>query len=573
MDSLRFFLYAGLAFLGFLLYTDWQNYKNQNNTAATTPAATIVSDVPQQQPASSGDKDIAQTVPTSSATSLQSTTLPPALEQDQPAPKALTQAAPAGAKNATSSQYVTISTDVFEILIDKRGASIVSTKLLAYPAKLGSEEQVNLQSTQAERFYIYQSGLVGGNNNNAPNHFSNFTTEKDHYKLTSDSLEVSFYATENNLQVIKTFSFKRSDYLIEQQTIISNQTQRQWQGNEYRQIQRTNLDESRPFIYTYTGGVYYNQQDKYEKITYDKMEDKDFSASFDHGWAAMLQHYFMTAMIPNPQEKNKYYTRVIDGKHKHYILGMLSPNINLAAGESTTINSSVYIGPKILKSLRKIAPGLELAVDFGVLTIISKPMFLVLDFLHTYLKNWGFAIIFLTLGLKLLFFPLAHTSYKSMAKMKKIMPDIQRLKERYGDDRQRMAKEQMELFKKHQVNPMSGCLPMIIQMPFFMGLYWALLESVELRQAPFMLWIHDLSIPDPYFILPVLMGLTMFITQKLNPPPSDPMQAKIMQLMPIIFSVIFFLLPAGLVLYSVTNSTLSIIQQWVITRQINKPSK
>jgi YidC/Oxa1 family membrane protein insertase len=283
----------------------------------------------------------------------------------------------------------------------------------------------------------------------------------------------------------------------------------------------------------------------------------------------MIQHYFMTALVPSATETNKYYSKVVESEYgKRYVMGLTSTKKKVAPAETAEFKTEIYIGPKILDRLEVIAPGLELAVDFGMLTIISKPMYIALNWIHSVVGNWGWAIVLLTVGLKMLFFPLANASYKSMAKMKKVMPEVQKLKEKYGDDKQRIAKEQMAIFQKNKVNPAAGCFPMLIQMPVFMGLYWALLESVELRQAPFILWINDLSIADPYFILPVIMGASMFLQQKLNPPPADPMQAKMMQMMPIMFSVFFFFLPVGLVLYSVTNNTLSIIQQYVITKRI-----
>lgn len=553
MDSIRIFLYGALALVGFLLYTDWQKMQTPEKPVEVVASQTVDH----------------QDIPTSSDNTVGSS------KDELPIADDATATVKPALPVSNSQQYITVKTDVLDILIDTKGGSIVQTRLLDYPVELNSKEKVELQSTKKDAYYIVQSGLISAKGSSeAPNHFTEYRSEKTEYVLEDgqDELRVPLYSEKNGIQVVKTYVFKKGDYLIQQQTKLENKSGKSWSGQEYRQIQRTDLDDSQPFIYTYTGGVYYNEEEKYEKVTYDDMEDQTLNVTADKGWAAMLQHYFMTAIIPKPEQKNTYYTNVVDKEKENprYIIGLKSLRTEVAAGEAKIFNTQLYIGPKIMKRLRKIAPGLELAVDFGFLTIISKPMFLGLDFIHGFTKNWGWAIIILTLGLKLLFFPFANASYKSMAKMKKIMPEVQRLKDRLGDDRQRLAKEQMELFKKHKVNPVSGCLPMVIQMPFFMGLYWALLESVELRQAPFMLWIQDLSIPDPFFVLPVLMGLSMFITQKLNPPPTDPMQARMMQIMPIAFSVIFFLLPAGLVLYSVTNSTLSIIQQWVITRRINK---
>jgi YidC/Oxa1 family membrane protein insertase len=464
---------------------------------------------------------------------------------------------------------VRVVTDVLDIIIDTKGGNIVQTNLLDYPQELGSENTIRLQNSSNSGFYAVQSGLLA--KAGAPNHYAQFDAQQKEYVLADgqDSITVPLSWEENGIQVTKLYSFKRGDYLIDQTFQVKNNTQQEWAGNQYRQIQRSEVDDSTPFIYTYTGGVYYNEEDKYEKVEYGDMEDENLNKSFDKGWTAMIQHYFMTALVPSATETNKYYSKVVESEYgKRYVMGLTSTKKKVAPAETAEFKTEIYIGPKILDRLEVIAPGLELAVDFGMLTIISKPMYIALNWIHSVVGNWGWAIVLLTIGLKMLFFPLANASYKSMAKMKKVMPEVQKLKEKYGDDKQRIAKEQMAIFQKNKVNPAAGCFPMLIQMPVFMGLYWALLESVELRQAPFILWINDLSIADPYFILPVIMGASMFLQQKLNPPPADPMQAKMMQMMPIMFSVFFFFLPVGLVLYSVTNNTLSIIQQYVITKRI-----
>lgn len=541
MDNLRIILIVALALVGAQIYSAWQEEKKPLEQSAQSinadmPTAPIAADVPEANQVFEGTSDL------------------PATEVAAP---------------VISTATVRVVTDVLDIIIDTKGGNIVQTNLRAYPQELGSKNTIRMQNSSNEGFYAVQSGLLA--KAGAPNHYAQFNAQQTEYIMTEDqdSITVPLTWQENGIQVTKLYSFKRGDYLIDETFQVTNNSQQEWAGNQYRQIQRSEVDDSQPFIYTYTGGVYYNEEDKYEKVEYGDMEDENLSKSFDKGWTAMIQHYFMTALIPDAAETNKYYSKVVDSEYgKRYVMGMTSTKKKVAPAETVEFKTGIYIGPKILDRLEAIAPGLGLAVDFGMLTIISKPMYIALDWIHNIVGNWGWAIIILTIGLKMLFFPLANASYKSMAKMKKVMPEVQKLKEKYGDDRQRIAKEQMALFSKNKVNPAAGCLPMLIQMPVFMGLYWALLESVQLRQAPFTLWINDLSIADPYYILPVIMGASMFLQQKLNPPPADPMQAKMMQMMPIMFSVFFFFLPVGLVLYSVTNNTLSIIQQYVITKRI-----
>lgn len=542
MDNLRIILFVALALVGVQIYTAWQEeHKPQEQSVlsnnADMPAAPVAADVPE-----------------ANLQLEESTDLPETLESVVP---------------SISTATIRVVTDVLDIIIDTKGGNIVQTNLLDYPLQIGDENTVRLQNSSNAGFYAVQSGLLA--KAGAPNHYAQFNAQQSEYILAEgqDAITVPLTWSENGIQVTKLYTFKRSDYLIDETFKVTNNSQQEWAGNQYRQIQRSDVDDSQPFIYTYTGGVYYNEEDKYEKIEYSDMEDESLNKSFSNGWAAMIQHYFMTALVPTASETNKYYSKVIDSEYgKRYVIGLTSTKKKVSPSETIEFKTGIYIGPKILDRLEEIAPGLGLAVDFGMLTIISKPMYIALNWINTIVNNWGWAIVILTIGLKMLFFPLANASYKSMAKMKKVMPEVQKLKEKYGDDRQRIAKEQMALFQKHKVNPAAGCFPMLIQMPVFMGLYWALLESVQLRQAPFILWINDLSIADPYFILPVIMGASMFLQQKLNPPPADPMQAKMMQMMPIMFSVFFFFLPVGLVLYSVTNNTLSIIQQYVITKRI-----
>jgi YidC/Oxa1 family membrane protein insertase len=322
-------------------------------------------------------------------------------------------------------------------------------------------------------------------------------------------------------------------------------------------------------LYTYTGAVVYNEEIKYEKVDFDDMESQPFKADSTAGWVAMIQHYFLSAWVAEEGQQNLLYSIANTKRYPAtYTIGMRSQAQQVEPGQQTEFNAQLYVGPKLVKRLEEIAPGLELTVDYGWLTFLSKPLYWLLSWFHSFVGNWGVAIILLTLMVKAAFFKLSEASYKSMAKMRKVGPRLKTLKERYGDDRQKMNQAMMELYKTEKINPMGGCLPILLQVPVFIALYWALLESVELRQAPFILWIEDLSVMDPYFVLPLIMGASMLIQQKLNPAPPDPVQAKIMMALPIVFTVFFAFFPSGLVLYWVVNNVLSISQQWVITKRI-----
>ncbi|MEA2093768.1 MAG: membrane protein insertase YidC, partial [Pseudomonadota bacterium] len=325
------------------------------------------------------------------------------------------------------------------------------------------------------------------------------------------------------------------------------------------------------FIHTYMGGVLYSPEEKYEKISFDDMIDGKLDRKVTDGWVAMIQHYFLAALIPETGEEDRYYTNTLSGAR--YVIGMISPLQTIAAGESGSFSTRLYAGPKLQDEMARVAPGLELTVDYGVLTVLSQPLFWLLNAIHNLVGNWGWAIILLTILIKLAFYKLSETSYRSMANMRKLAPRMKSLKERYGDDRQKLNQAMMEMYKKEKINPLGGCLPILVQIPVFIALYWVLLESVEMRQAPFMLWLQDLSSPDPYYVLPLLMGATMLIQQKLNPAPLDPIQAKVMMALPVVFTVFFAFFPSGLVLYWVVNNTLSIAQQWVITKRIEQGGK
>ena len=465
-----------------------------------------------------------------------------------------------------------VVTDLLDVQIDTIGGDVRQVELLDYPVKADKPDvPFKLMEDTTKRIFIAQSGLLS--KAPAPDHHAEYRADKLDYQLSagSDELRVPLHwRSPEGILVTKTFIFKRNSYVIKVEHAVENGSQNAWQGNAYRQLQRSEpTKEEKPrFIYTFTGGVIYSPENKYEKIKFDNMKEEDLSRDVKGGWVAMIQHYFVGAWIPEQDQTDHFYTKAPPGRP--YVIGMISPQLTVEPGKTGLFDSKLYVGPKDQKRLKKVAEGLDLTVDYGVLTVLAKPIFWLMGYIHGVIGNWGWSIIILTLLIKLVFYKLSETSYRSMANMRTMQPKIVALRKRYGDDRQRMSQAMMELYKKEKINPLGGCLPMIVQIPVFIALYWVLLESVELRQADFMFWIHDLSTKDPYYILPLLMGTTMFIQQRLNPPPPDPIQAKVMMALPFIFTLFFAFFPSGLVLYWVTNSSISILQQWYITRSIEK---
>ena len=554
MDNTRLFLFAALVFVGMLLWQQWQaDYGPQPVASSDSQVGNTASGT------GTGQQAVVDDLPD----------LAEGISQDS------SQGGQGGAAGTTSNtemqQLVSVETDVFQVLIDTRGGVIRSLKLKQYPISLEQpDEGLELVHSKSDEIYILQSGLRN-KQSTAPTHHSLYRVEQTEYRLEAgqDELIVPLYWSQDGIEVVKSYHFRPGDYLIDVNHRVSNQSQQDWQGSEYRQIQRSPPLETSRLLYTYTGSVYYNEETKYEKVTFDDMEDSQLKQESTGGWIAMIQHYFLSAWVPQQEETNLVYSIANTQRNPStYTIGLRSGNKVAAAGGSAEFNSQLFIGPKIVKRLEEISPGLDLTVDYGVLTFISKPLYWLLSWYHSFVGNWGVAIILLTLTVKTLFYKLSETSYRSMAKMRKVSPRLKTLKERYGDDRQKMNQAMMELYKTEKINPMGGCLPILVQIPVFIALYWALLESVDLRQAPFIFWIKDLSVMDPFYVLPLVMGISMFIQQKLNPPPPDPIQAKIMMALPFVFTVFFAFFPSGLVLYWVVNNTLSITQQWIITKRI-----
>jgi len=472
----------------------------------------------------------------------------------------------------TNRGIITVSTDVYQLEIDTQGGTLRNLDLVEYSVDKGEEAKVRLFDNSPEKLFLGQSGLLtSGNSVKLPHHNVELTAEKMSYQLAlgENTLSIPLTWTDNNgLSYTKTYTFTRGSYVIGLTQSVDNQSTQDWTGRQYTQLLRVpHTDEKgNTFIRTYSGGVLYTEEDKYQKIEFDDMADDDLKIKAVGGWSAMIQHYFAAAWVPPAADEQHYFTKELS--NSRYVIGSYSNAATVAAHSTADFQSTLFIGPKIQPMMEAVATGLELTVDYSWLTIIGKPIYSLLNFIHSYIGNWGFSIMGVTLCIKLLFFPLSAASYKSMANMRKLQPRLAELKESYGDDRQRFNTEMMDLYRKEKVNPMGGCLPIMVQIPVFISLYWVLIETVELRQAPFLLWVQDLSSQDPFFVLPVVMGITMFLQQRLNPAPVDPIQAKIMRMFPIIFTVFFLFFPAGLVLYWVTNNSLSIIQQWYITNKI-----
>ncbi len=468
-------------------------------------------------------------------------------------------------------EVVHVKTDLLDLEINTRGGTIQHLELLKYPvSKKQQDEKVVLLDNDNEHYYLVQGGLLS--KNDVANHKTVFTIQNNDFSLAgSDSVSIPLYwESENGLKVIKTFTFYKGQYIVDINYEVLNETGADWAGSAYGQINRTEPKEKGSrFLYTYTGAVISSPDKRYKKIKFGDIQDEKLSVDLTNGWAAMVQHYFFTALIPGAIE-DKYHYYTLSPDNNSYVIGAITPAKIISDGNKASLHHRVYFGPKLQKKLDNYAEGLSLTADYGIFWFLAEPVYWVLDHIHDVTNNWGFAIVLVTLFLKICFYKLSAAGYRSMANMRRVQPRLMSIKERYKDDRARLNQAMMDIYKEEKINPLGGCFPILIQIPVFISLYWVLLESVELRQADFILWIHDLSIPDPYYVLPLLMGITMFVQQKLNPAPMDPVQAKVMSVLPVVFTVFFAFFPSGLVLYWVVNNTLSIAQQWMITRNIEK---
>ena len=465
---------------------------------------------------------------------------------------------------------VTVETDVLRLNIDQ-GGTIVFAELPDYPVSLDAKDQPFVLLNHTDSLYhVIQGGIVG---ESAPTHKATFSSAQQRYTLGTDqqTLEVPLsWSSEEGVTVTKVFVFARGSYRIYINYLVENGSGEVWEGRQYTQIKRDDPSrEGRRLLYTYTGAVLSSPDNRYEKISFGDMEDQDTDAQISNGWAAMIQHYFLTAILPsNIEDAYRYYTRTFSSRY--YSIGSVSPALRLDPGQQGELTGQIYIGPKVQSVLETLAHKLELTVDYGMLWFLAKPLFWCLERLHGLTGNWGWSIILVTILLKLLFYHLSAAGYRSMANMRRVQPRLMSLRERYKDDRARLNQAMMQIYKEEKINPFGGCFPILVQIPVFLALYWVLLESVELRQADFIFWLNDLSSKDPFYVLPIIMGATMLIQQKLNPAPMDPMQEKVMKALPFVFTIFFAFFPSGLVLYWVTNNVLSIAQQWLIMHNLEK---
>ena len=546
MDIRRVGLYAALAFVVYTLWTNWW---------IDYPVAVL----PQQQTVTASGRD---------------DRLLPTMVENKPALSV------ASASTKLKSESIRVQTDVLDLSIDLKHGDVVDAQLLDYPESATEKNKpfALLQNNTGER-YIADSSLFVVDEQTVKPVQVDFTSAQKQYKLEPDQQKLIVSLTGKNpegLSVKKEFTFEKGSYLIAVRYVLANEGTAPWKGYMNTQFLRTSPKEDKSSMFhvgSYTGASYAKPgQSRYKKVAFTDMSKANLDLESDGGWIAMQQHYFLTAWIPPADSKNRFYTRAVDGD---YTIGAVSPPIIVPPAEQQHIESRLYLGPEVTSTLSAIAPGLDLTVDYGWLWFISAALFSLMKAIYSVVGNWGWSIVLVTVLIKLVFYKLSATSYKSMAGMRKLQPKLLALRERYGDDKAKISQATMEMYRAEKVNPLGGCLPIVVQIPVFIALYWVLLESVELRQAPFMLWIADLASADPYHVLPVIMGATMLIQQKLNPAPPDPMQAKIMMFLPVLFTGLFWNFPAGLVLYWIVNNSLSILQQWYITRKYgeDKPTK
>lgn len=549
LDYVRYTLYITLIIISVFLYQAWEKEHPQAVIKKVAPTSTTSENyIP----------DIAQT--NSSAKTTSTITTAPA------------------ATLATSTNVIHVTTDLLKVDIDMLGGNIIQVTLPEYKEQQNSATPFVLLNNQNDTRYIAQSGLLSAEGPDTTKGQALYTSQLTDYTLLDNQNEIQVkldWKNDKGLIVSKIFTFKRGSYEIDLNYHIQNQSSQAFQYNTYLQLMRKNTPpaSNQGFVSfaTYFGAAISSPDKRFQKISFTDMAKQSVNQSTANGWAAMIQHYFVSAWIPDPNLISQYFSKITnDGL---YTIGIIGPSLNVAAGQITDTHAKFYAGPAIADQLEKAAPSLKLTIDYGWFWFISGIIFWMMQHIYNVVGNWGWSIVLVTLVIKLMFYHLSAKSYRSMSGLKKIQPKIAALKERFGDDKQKFTQATLELYKKEKVNPMSGCLPILVQIPVFIGLYWVLIESVQLRHAPFIFWIQDLSTKDPYYVLPVLMGLSMFLQQRLNPPPPDPVQAKVMMLMPVVFTVLFINFPAGLMLYWFVNNTLSFLQQWYIMRSLDKSPK
>lgn len=566
MDYRRYLLIASIAILTYTLLINWGSFQDKKKQQQLATAQSMESSIQSNIVDATDNMELTNNnaMPTNEELPSQTAgAVPVATEPTLSAVK--------------SSNYITVTTDSLNIKIDPNGGDIVFASLPKHAANIETPEiPFTLLDESSRLLYVAQSGLIGVNGIDTAKGRPEYKTGASSYQLQEgqDELLVDLhYPQDNGISITKRFTFKRGDYLINISYLINNRSSASWSGGMFGQLKRDNSKDPgsdsggfgmAPFL----GAAYSSEEEPFKKLKYKDFAEKPLRTTEQGKWIAMIQHYFLSAWIPNPKVPVNFSTA--QTRSGLNIIRFTSPAIQVAPGEQGEVSAQLYVGPKDQYRLEEISENLDLSVDYGWLWWIAQPLFWILNKLYSVLGNWGFAIIGITILVKIAFFQLNAKAYKSMANMRKFQPKMMEIRDRYKEDRQKQSQEMMKLYQKEGINPLGGCLPILVQMPVFLALYWVLMESVELRHAPFIGYIKDLSAMDPYYILPLCMGVSMFLQQKLNPPPTDPMQAKVMQWMPVIFTFFFLFFPAGLVLYWVVNNTLSIIQQYIITKKIEQ---
>lgn len=546
MELRKPILYAALIFIVYSLWTAWhKDYPQEKPTLSNYP----------NQSFAESNQDPVPSLPN---------------EKSETTPQIEPESSEAIAKT------IQVKTDVLDLMIDTKAGNIVHASLIQYPVSVDEKDKpFALLNNQKSRRYVANSNLLVHQGQKTKELNFNFQTSATHYQLENEQNTLTVVLegmTDDGLKVKKIFTLTRGSYLISVHYELNNQGDQPWQGYLNTQVLRKAPEDTSSIfqVSAYTGASFGAPgHNKYQKVSFKDMSKSNLQLDVTGGWIAMQEHYFLTAWIPEAKSKDLFYTRM---QNDEYTIGSVSKAIQLAAGSTAKVGSQLYLGPENTEFLATLAPGLEMTVDYGFFWFISGPLFKLMSFIYSFIGNWGWTIVLVTILIKALFYRLSARSYRSMAGMRRLQPKLVALKERYGDDKAKLSQATMELYRQEKVNPLGGCLPILVQIPVFIGLYWVLLESVEFRQAPFIFWIRDLSVMDPYHVLPLIMGATMLIQQRLNPAPPDPVQAKMMMLLPLVFTALFWSFPSGLVLYWIVNNTLSILQQWYITRKYGEPS-
>jgi YidC/Oxa1 family membrane protein insertase len=547
MDNIRLFVWLTFFAMLWLTYTTWVQDYSANANAGSTPAAP-------------------QTAPGPGPASDQS------LPELDPASNAESGVPPAAARAPTS--VIRVRTDVLDVLIDLQGGDLVRADLPGYPVDKGSPDTlVRLLDYAPESRWVFQTGLRSAADAPEPNHLAAYTSASTDHVLPPGQqvlVVVLEWANQGALMARKTYTFRRGSYAVDLDLSLTNSTASPWRGAAYAQMVRLHRPVERSYTsvdsYSFTGPVLYDG-DQYDKLDVEDLAEQPVMQTIVGGWFAAIQHHFLAAGVPPPTDEVRYQA---SARGEEFVLSAVGTVRDVAPGAMFDYGFKLFVGPKVQEQLKATANDLDLTVDYGIFTVLAQPLYWVLSKIESWVGNWGWAIVIFTLLIKLVFYKLTETSGRSMAKMRKLAPRMKALQERFKDDRQALSQAMMDLYKREKVNPAAGCLPILIQMPFFLAFYWVLVESVEMRQAPFILWINDLSSRDPFFVLPLLMGAAMFFQTHLNPAPPDPVQARVMQIMPLIFTVFFAFFPAGLVLYWLSNTALSILQQWRINKVVLK---